>query len=276
MKGFDGMRILVLFTCFNRKDKTLTCVNTLITNNNIDLDFIVVDDSSSDGTTEALEKYHNIEVITGTGNLFYSGGMRVAIEAAKRRNLADYDYVMFINDDVRFYDLAVSKLVDYLAGEQAILVGATCDDTGKLSYGGSIKTSKWRPRYKNVMSGTERVYCDTFCANCVLIPKEIFRKLDNIDPVYHHAMGDFDYGCEARRNGVQIIASDFFVGVCNDNSRDNTWRDSNLSIRARIRKKESPKGLPIKEWFYYLKKNHSILTAIIYSISAYVKIFLKR
>ena len=45
------MKIVVVFTCFNRKEKTLKCVERLIEGNKrIDFKFIIVDDGSTDGT----------------------------------------------------------------------------------------------------------------------------------------------------------------------------------------------------------------------------------
>lgn len=275
--GGKHMKILVLLTCYNRKEKTLKCLETLRKDNQIDFEFIVVDDNSNDGTFEELKKLDYVKVIQGDGSLFYSGGMRIAIDTAKKMQLNMYDFVMLINDDVEFFDNSISKLILFLNNENAIVIGSMCDKNSIFSYGGSIKTSKFRPSYKNVMSTTEkRVYCDTFCANCVLIPVKIFVKLDNIDSVYRHAMGDFDYGCCAVKKGYRIVASDFFVGKCDDNSIKGTWRDTKLSRRARIKLMKSPKGLITKEWFYYLKKNHGILTAVIYSCTPYIRILVKK
>jgi GT2 family glycosyltransferase len=118
--------------------------------------------------------------------------------------------------------------------------------------------------------------CDTFNANCVLIPWGIFRKLNNIDTVYTHSMGDFDYGYSASRSGVSIKVSDQFVGVCPDNPVSVTWRNTELSRKERLRRKESPKGLPGNEWFHYLKKNYNVLTAIVYSAIPYLRIVFKK
>lgn len=268
------MNLLVLLTCHNRMEKTIACLKSLKSDVNQNFSFIVVDDNSSDGTVEALSQIEGVTLIAGNGSLFYSGGMRMAIAEAKRRDLKCFDYVMFINDDVMFFEGAITRLITYLGGSDEILVGATCGESRHLSYGGAVRTNKIKPSYKNVMSGNQKVYCDTFCANCVLIPTEIFKVLDNIDPIYHHAMGDFDYGCAAKRVGYRILASDFFVGTCNDNPITNTWRDSSLPRKVRLKKKESPKGLPFREYYHYLKKNHGLTTAIVYSLSGYIKILL--
>lgn len=267
-------KVLALATCFNRKETTIRCIESLDKGNiGIDFDFIIVDDNSSDGTYEQLKNINNVHVVRGNGNLFYSGGMREAIRIAKKCKDNLYDYVLIFNDDVNFFPNSIKKLIEFGSGDE-VCVGATCDDGGMLSYGGVVRTSKFRPSFKTVMSGEKKVYCDTFCANCVLIPRKVFENIENIDPVYHHAMGDFDYGFTIKKHGYKIVASDFFVGQCNDNPVTGSWRDTTLSRKERIIKKESPKGLPIKEYFHYLYKNHNIVTAVLYSIVPYVKIVL--
>lgn len=272
------IKVLGLATCFNRVSKTKACIESLITANpDIQFEFIIVDDNSNDGTSEILSRYDSVNVIKGTGNLFYSGGMRIAIDRAKTSEFNKFDYVMLFNDDVKFFDKSIEKLINSNINDSCIMVGAVCSSEGIMSYSGSIHTSRVKPSYRNVMSTKEKkAYCDTFCANCVLIPRKIFLNLDNVDPVYHHAMGDFDYGWAASRKGYKILSSDFFVGECNDNPVTGTWRDISLPITERIRKKESVKGLPRKEWFYYLHKNHGLFCAIIYSITPYIKILLRR
>ena len=89
-------------------------------------------------------------------------------------------------------------------------------------------------------------------------------------------MGDFDYGFSARKKGVRIKVSNEYVGVCPDNPIQATWRNTCLSRKERMRRKESPKGLPGKEWFHYLNKNYNLLTAIIYSLIPYLRIILKK
>ena len=268
-------KVLGLMTCFNRKEKTKNAIETLRNGNpNLDFTFLVIDDKSTDGTKEEIEKIPQVEVISGNGSLFYSGGMRTAIECAKKSEKI-YDYCLLFNDDVDFTVGAIEYLAE--KDNSVIWVGPTCDEKGKLSYGGVVKTSSWRPKTEIVMADSKagRV-CDTFNANCVLIPWGIFMELDNIDNVYTHSMGDFDYGFSAGTKGYEIRVSDKFVGECPDNPASVSWRNTDISFKERIRRKESPKGLPSKEWFYYLKKNYNLLTAIIYSLIPYVRIILKR
>lgn len=268
-------KVLGLMTCYNRKEKTIRALKNLVQGNpEISFTFIVADDGSTDGTYEELKKMPEVIILRGNGSLFYSGGMRLAIGEAKKEKVA-YDYCLLFNDDVDFVPEAIENLCK--KDHSCIWVGPTSDERGNLSYGGVVKISKWRPKTEIVMADSkEGRVCDTLNANCVLIPWEIFEKLDNIDEVYTHSMGDFDYGFSARKKGFVIKVSDTFVGTCPDNPVSVSWRNTELSMKERLRRKESSKGLPGKEWFHYLNKNYNLLTAIVYSMIPYLRILLKK
>ena len=106
-----------------------------------------------------------------------------------------------------------------------------------------------------------------------IIPREIFAKV-GIDPFYQHSIGDFDYGLQISKLGYKIHIYPKFVGECNDNTLQKTWQDETLPRMERIRLKESRKGLPFRDWFHFLHKNFGLGTAIVRSITPYIRIIL--
>ncbi len=69
----------------------------------------LVDDGSGDGTTPAVHaEFPEVRVIAGTGHLYWSGGMRVAQQAAV---LSDPDYLLWLNDDVELEPEALATLL---------------------------------------------------------------------------------------------------------------------------------------------------------------------
>lgn len=274
-------KVLGLATCFNRKDKTVNAVKSLMTgNSNIEFDFIIADDNSKDGTADALAQFENVEVMHGDGNSYYTGGMRIAIARALEliaEKKIEPDYVLLFNDDVDFYDGAIDGLVERNSGSaNKIWVGPTCESDGvSLSYGGIARTSNWKPKFKIVKADShDGLKVNTFNANCVLIPVGIFVKTGNMDPVYHHSLGDFDYGYMTGRQGAEIYVSDEYVGMCPNNSEKGTWRDATMTRRARFKAKESIKGVPFGEFYHYILKNYNFPAAVIFSISPYIRILL--
>lgn len=273
------MKITVIFTCFNRKEKTLGCVERLVEGNKaIDFQFVIVDDGSTDGTEEALHtcRYSSmLEILTTEGNCYYSGGMHLGMEQIlQKRDKADY--LLMVNDDVQFYDGSIERLVQQsIKKEDAVIVGTTCDDDGNQTYGAVLYNGGFSVRYRTVKR-TENVLCDTFNANCVLIPYHLFEKAGSMDSQYIHSLGDFDYGLSLKRNGARIYSSENFVGVCNRNSVKGTWLDKSLPLKKRLKLKESPKGAPARQWFYFLKKNFGISKAVVFTITPYINMVLGR
>lgn len=270
------MKVTVLMTCYNRKKFTLNCIRSLAEGNpDIDFRFIVTDDNSADGTAEALKALPwHIEVLYGNGQLFWNGGMYLAIEKALGQAKRS-DYYLLVNDDVDFYRHAVEKLADRQRGlpdRRAVVVGSTVDSRGEPSYGGIRLLSKHFAKFSLVPPSVEPCACDTFNGNCVLIPAETFFKAGNLDPFYRHSMSDFDYGMGIKRMGIPICNSAESVGKCDDNDAAGSWRDTSLARKERLMKKEGPKGLPRRDWFHFVRKNFGFLPACYHTITPYVRI----
>lgn len=268
--------IVALLTCFNRKQHTIECIRSLIEGNkNLDFQFVVVDDKSSDGTVDELKKLpYNILILLGTGQFFWNGGMQMAIDYV-HTNFLNKDYYLWVNDDVQFFHHAIENLIDrHNKQKNTVVVGSTQDASGNMSYGGVRKESNWFARFSLVEPSEDIVKCDTFNGNCVLIPNEVFLKAGNVDSYYMHSMGDFDYGMKLSKMGIVIINAKEHVGRCNDNAIQNTWRDSSLPRKKRIELKETNKGLPTRDWFYFIRKNYGIVSAIYHSVTPYIRIII--
>lgn len=264
------MRILAIFTCFNRRELTKRGVETLAFNKEVQFDFVAVDDASTDGTVEMLRQQpFQIDIVEGDGSLFWNGGMHRAIEYAKK-NCPDYEYYMLMNDDTKFFPGIFDEILPTLQ-KDTVVVGALCNDQGELSYGG-VKYTRGI-KYDKLGPESSKVCCSTFNANCVIVPHDIFMQV-GIDPFYKHSIGDFDYGLQISRLGYEIHVFPKYVGQCNDNSLAKTWQDRSLPRRERLRLKESKKGLPADDWFHYLKKNFGLGTALVRSVTPYIKILI--
>lgn len=271
------MNIQIIFTCYNRKEKTLRCMESLVQGNSTHtLSFIVADDGSSDGTADAIARTgYNVTILHGDGSMFWAGGMRLGI-GYYLTFPGDADYVMLINDDVVFdagiLDALIARSV---ANDNAVVVGATRDKHGNFTYGGMRLTNKGKHGwYKPVLPSEDVVECDMFNCNCVLILASKIRMAGNFDTVYRHALADFDYGMRLKRLGYRLVSSAGYVGECSKNTTVGTWRDSSFPRMKRIRLKETVKGSPFKEWFHFIHKNFGIWKALRYSITPYLRILI--
>ena len=267
-----------MLTCFNRINYTVPCVKSLVEGNkNISFRFIITDDNSTDGTKAALEKLpYSITILSGDGQLFWNGGMSKALEEALQAP-EKTDYYMLVNDDVAFQEGAIEELIERHRNcpqENAVIVGATADSGGRTSYGGVKLLSKYFAKFGLMEPSEDYQECDTFNGNCVLLPRQVFFKAGNVDGVYKHSMSDYDYGMHIRKLGFKIYNSARHVGKCNDNDISGSWRDTSLSRKERLKKKESPKGLPKRDWYYFIRKNYGLFPALYHSVTPYLRILL--
>src|ERR1035437_8569767 len=109
-------KIAILLTCHNRKEKTISCLKSFykaleFSNFQIQFDIFLVDDGSTDGTSEEiLKNFPEINIISGSGDLFWSGGMRLAWKTALMQN-KDYDSFLLLNDDVILTEDFLASLI---------------------------------------------------------------------------------------------------------------------------------------------------------------------
>jgi GT2 family glycosyltransferase len=272
-------RIAVLITCHNRKNTTLTCLQTLYNNTlpeNVSFEVFLVDDGSTDGTADAVKaNFSQANIIYGDGNLYWNGGMRVAFAEAMKE---EFDYYLWLNDDTTLYPNTIATLIKTQQEMKqqteyyGIAVGSTCDNTGKVNYGGRIRQSKLRPlNFKLILPSEKPIACLTMNGNCVLIAKEVVARLGNLDGNFIHSMGDIDYGLRAQDARISIWLMPGFAGKCtNDHKIENSYLDSSLPIKMRLQKIMSAKLLPPKAWWLFCKRHAGIIAPICWTWS-YIK-----
>lgn len=262
-----GQRLACLLTCHNRRAKTLACLQALFNCPvplGIQLEVFLVDDASSDGTSEAIRgRFPQVHVLHGDGSLFWNGGMRKAFGAALERRFDDY---LWLNDDTVLDEDALQKLYrcrDELAQASDvpnIIVGATREPgTEQLTYGGLVAKSPSSPNQLVLLPvATRPQRCRTLNGNCVLIPGAVAHTLGNLDERFVHAIGDWDYGLRASAAGFGVWMASGFVGACENNPGKPLPAGVARSVRARLRYVAGPKQVPPRAWYTYVKRNYGL------------------
>lgn len=256
--------IAVLLTCFNRKGVTLKCLHSFFEANKpkgYEFDVFLVDDGSTDGTSDAVRKnYPDAKIINGNGNLFWAGGMRLAWKAAMESK--DYDAFLLLNDDVVLFTDFLDNLViteEYSLTKNkktGIYSGATVDNrTNKTTYGGYIIKSNHLIVRNKLLSPTDAPQkIELTNANILWISKETVEAIGVFDERYTHGIADFDYSMQAVKKGIPVYLAPNFGGVClHDHGK--SWKASSVPLKKRIDYLKSPKGIAYKEYLYYIKKH---------------------
>lgn len=269
----NNKKIAVLITCHNRREKTIKCLKALhsiILPENTKLNIYLVDDGSTDGTKNEVEhKFPHVNVILGSGNLFWNKGMYLAWETATRTE--EYDFYLWLNDDTMLSNSALLELMECFEEalntdkQPAIIVGAcqAFEGSNIFSYGGQNKSGPAIPN-GNIQT------CVYINGNATLISKDIYAKLGNLSEDYTHSIGDSDYGFRAIKAGFKCYTTKNYIAICPPHGELSDWCNPKLTLTQRWKSLHSPKGLNIKEYLIFRKKFWG-RKWIIYALKAYIK-----
>ncbi len=273
-----NISIAILLTCFNRKEKTLACLNSLYQAKmpeSFSAQVFLVDDGSTDGTAKGVKEFDSdINIVQGTGNLYWAGGMRLAFKQAKAQH--DYDFYLLLNDDVElktnvFINLFESrKFCVQKHGRGGVYSSSTLDrTTDKISYGGNVLVKGIdNPAYELLKPNNIPQECHLTNANILLVEKEVIDQIGFFDENFVHGVADYDFSLRAYKAGFPVYITAGIGGYCEDD-HGHSWSGSK-SLRKRIQYLYSPTGLAYKEYLLYIKRHFPK-----YSLEAFIKLWMK-
>lgn len=253
-------RIATLATCRNRKNKTLEALQSLYRQDlpqGVQVTNYIVDDGSSDGTSEAVrQSFPGVSIIQGAGDLYWAGGMRYGMQHILTKELPSF--IFAYNDDVSLFVNAIKTLLeDYnrqsqrLKSSRIVISGSFVDPiTKEWTYGGRRHKGRCFPlRFRPVEPSGTPVRVDTFGMNGVLIPYSIIEKNGFLSEVFRHRNADTDYGLRVQKNGGHNYIASRAIGYC-----ANDHRKTPPGIGC-LRKTLDIKGKPIIPTFH-LHRRH--------------------
>ncbi len=216
------MKIAIIIPVFNRRETTLKCLgllknNVLIPDDTL-LQIIVVDDGSTDGTATAIgQAYPEVKILTGDGNLWWTGAINKGVEFALSQN---FDYLLTLNDDMEFDDDFLLQLLAVANKNQQALVSslklnkrpdgkkqiitAGFNVTGFLKQIDTIHADK----LLDDIQLDEVITCDIVTGASLLIPALVFKTIGSFDNAnFPHHWGDFEFSHRAFLAGFPCMVA---------------------------------------------------------------------
>lgn len=258
--------IAILITCHNRKEITISCLKKLYNCSIPDgyfFEVFLVDDGCTDGTSEEVKaNFPDINIIQGDGNLYWNRGMNLAWSVASNK---DFSYYIWLNDDTLLYENALTQVLENskIKLDKAIICGTTCSkyNEKEVTYGGQkLKIGFLKPT-------GEMQNCEFFNGNFVLVPNYVFAIVGNLDPIFHHSVGDIDYGIRAKRNGIDIFTTNGFIGTCEVHESIPKWYSPEINIFERLIYLYSPLGCNPFQFFVFDYRQNGLTLAILHFFS---------
>jgi GT2 family glycosyltransferase len=274
-------KIAVLITSHNRKQTTLKCLSNLYKQTGWNTQFLLsvylVDDGSTDGTGAAVkEQFPMVNVIFGTGDLYWNRGMHLAWDTASKSN-EDYDHFLWLNDDVVLYDFALEHLL--FCGNKShfksIICGVfeTTQGSNSICYGGGNFNGK--TYIANSLHTEYLQSCVIINGNCVLVAKAVFEKVGMLDKIFPHALGDHDYSLRAKKMNIDSYTTQKIIGNCDKNASLPLWCLSSTPFLKRLKVLYSPLGNSHPYYYtIYMNRHFGLFRAFKNFITIHLRVVL--
>jgi GT2 family glycosyltransferase len=246
------VKITAILASFNRRDRTLRAIGSLLAqgHHELALHVVLADDRSSDGTAEAVRtEYPSVEVIETSGDRYWAASMHLADEVAWA---GKPEAVLWLNDDVVLDPDALGRLLEVHAAYPAAIVGGAMRDpqTGQPTYGGYRQLGRHPLRTVPVPPAPTVQHVDLLNGNLLLVPARIRSQVGPVDGGFAHAYADFDYCARARKRGFAVLLAAGTFGECPRNpplEATGRW--------GQLKRLHSPKGSPPRSQIRYLSRH---------------------
>jgi GT2 family glycosyltransferase len=209
----DNLRVAVVTAVHNRRELTLQCLKSLsrINSDGLDVSVIVVDDGSTDGTSEAIAReFPDVKVVPGSGDLWFTEGTNVGVRAAL---LNDPKYVLMMNDDQVFDAEFLRSMVETAEAHPRSVVGALL-----LLWDQPHKVFQTAPVWNTWLGGWQHWFqqtvwtvpeipfeVDLIVGNCVLVPAEAITECGLMNSRRYPNFGDAEYTPRLKRAGWKLL-----------------------------------------------------------------------
>jgi GT2 family glycosyltransferase len=261
--------VAAIIPTFNRKDKLARFLDLILAQTYSNLQIIVVDSSSIDGTADLVRsRFTQVTLIQVSDREFWAGATNAGVKLALEQQV---DFVLTINDDAIISPEHISKLVELAQQHQLSILGSRIDYLNPKDRVWSLGTySDWgtdrflKIAYNDIdliaiptnILDRELISVDALPGNGVLIKSNVFRQIglynSRFCPHYH---SDSELIMRARKIGIKAWIAPKII-LKNDFSND----QKQLALT---------KTLVNLKYVFFHPKSHLFMLPIFYLIWQY-------
>lgn len=276
------MRIAVIIPVFNRKNITLRCLDSLVSDHIDGLGIIVIDSGSTDGTPQAIrDNYRDAILLQTSPASWWAASTNLGIRNAIQ---SGYQYILTCNDDNVIAPETVTRLMDVAEDHPHSIVSSvicSLDNPDMVLFAGR-KRSRLTDRfhfmglgqpYSKLGGGIREV--DLLHGKFTLFPVSVFETVGFFDEKnFPHLFADDDLVLKAKKAGYRLLV-DLDAVILNEVKQTgiNPYdRKPDLSgIIALFTSRKSAFQVTTRTLFLWYQRRN-IITFIITWISDYIRL----
>ncbi len=204
-------RVAALVLNWRLPDVTLQCLADLRSSGGPDLDILVMDNGSGDGSVERLEAGMNgTELMAFPENLGYCAAMNRGIAWAREHGA---DLVLFVNNDMRLPEGFLEPMIDVLTNDPGVAGvsptilrrdGRVWCEGGDVAFHPNALKLRGEGREPSPVSGGP-VAVDFLAGACALYRLSDLEAVGDLDEAYFMYWEDVDLGWRLRASGKRVL-----------------------------------------------------------------------
>lgn len=208
-------KVFVIIPVHNRKEITRRCLSALAKQTLPGFNTIVIDDGSTDGTSEMIKKdFPEVVLLRGDGNLWWTGGTNLGIKHALGQQA---NIIVTLNDDVIIKSNYLKNSIKAHGERPNALIGSinlSQEKPCRLLYAGIVSLNSWTAKcvkrgkllapYDQGFKGLLATY--SLPGRGTLIPCAVFEKIGFFDEKhFSQYAADQDFSLRARDSGFDLV-----------------------------------------------------------------------
>jgi len=207
-------RVAIVVLTWNGKALTMECLESLASLAYGNVEVIVVDNGSSDGTTDAVRKAYGdrVTIVENSSNLGFSRGNNVGVRHALEKGA---DFVLLLNNDTIVDPALLDRLVEAITASEDIgIVGPKiyyASPPDRIWFaGGEVFLSRGVSRHIGIRERDQGQYDAVrdvdYVTGCALMAgRRVFDAIGYLDPSFTAYYEDVDFCMRARREGFRVV-----------------------------------------------------------------------
>jgi len=213
LPGITAEKITVVVLAWNHFDDTRECLQSLLASEGVNPQVLVVDNGSSDGTSQKVRaEFPGVEILRSETNLGVSGGYNLGIRRAMQ---AGADYILIANNDIAVdpgmllglvqrlqadpgAGIAMPKIYHYYGDRTRVwTIGARW-----RSFPPTVKLMAYNAPDRPAYQVLRRIEYAPSC--CYLLRRQVVERVGLFDEGYFFYFDDWDYSARVNRAGYTI------------------------------------------------------------------------
>ena len=209
------MTVNIIIPVFNRINETKKIISNLrVQNTSEEIKILIIDDGSTDGTSEWLSSQEDLFSLRGNGKLLWGGAVNLGINYIIKNYPSD-EWILLINNDVEVKKDYVDNLLRIAKKNFPAAVGSVVKNKKNeiISLGPKIDPLKLEVKeiYKKDLVLNEKNIIknvDALSGRGVIYPLKSIIETKGLNPIiFPHYLGDYSLSMKIKKKGYQLITS---------------------------------------------------------------------